>query len=100
MNFCTPESAHPDMPHACAFSDKPRPSTVVATTPQKIREQIQRDGISLAQHCRNVGASYHHAVLVMNGFTKGRYGKAHDAAVKLGLKNAAQLPTTTNRDQP
>lgn len=59
------------------------------TTPEKLREKLDREGISLAEHCRLHEINYRHAVLVMNGFTKGRYGKAHTAAVKLGLKEAA-----------
>lgn len=80
MNYCLPESAHPDMR---LYADN------INTTPEQIRAKLDRDGISLAQHCRNNGISYRHAVLVLNGFTKGRYGKAHVAAVKLGLKVAA-----------
>lgn len=58
-------------------------------TPEGLKARLDREGKTLAQFARERGVDYQTAVHLVNGFTKGRYGKAHAAAVKLGLKDAA-----------
>lgn len=58
-------------------------------TPATLKARLEREGKTLAQFARERGVDYQIAVQLVNGFTKGRYGKAHRAAVKLGLKEAA-----------
>lgn len=58
-------------------------------TPQALKAALEKEGKTLAQFARERGVEYATAVQLINGFSKGRYGKAHEAAVKLGLKEAA-----------
>ncbi len=58
-------------------------------TPEELRRALDYTGKPLAQLCREVGVEYHVAIALMNGYSKGRHGKSHDAAVKLGLKEPA-----------
>lgn len=54
-----------------------------------LRQRLEARGKTLKDHCKEKGVDYRAAVLLLNGFSKGRYGKSHVAAVKLGLKEAA-----------
>lgn len=54
-----------------------------------LKAALAREGKTLAAYAREKDVDYGTAVQLINGFTKGRYGKAHVAAVKLGLKVAA-----------
>jgi gp16 family phage-associated protein len=58
-------------------------------TPESLKKSLDAQGITLAEFARQRGVDYQIAVQLVNGFTKGRYGKAHKAAIKLGLKEAA-----------
>lgn len=58
-------------------------------TPELLKKSLQRQGKSLADFARERGVEYHLAVQLVNGFSKGARGKSHEAAVKLGLKEAA-----------
>lgn len=58
-------------------------------TPAKVKENLRKRGKSLRQFCDEKGLPYKTAVAVLNGSNKGHFGKAHDVAVALGIKEAA-----------
>lgn len=58
-------------------------------TPQKVKENIRKQGKSLRQICTEKGLPYQTALAVLNGTNKGNFGKAHEVAVAFGLKEAA-----------
>ncbi|BEV09340.1 DNA-binding protein [Methylophilus sp. DW102] len=58
-------------------------------TPAKVKENLRKKGISLRQFCTEKNLPYKTAVAVLNGSNKGHFGKAHEVAVALGLKEAA-----------
>lgn len=58
-------------------------------TPEKVKENLRKQGKSLRQFCIEKGVPYQTACAVLNGANKGNFGKAHEAAVALGLKEAA-----------
>jgi gp16 family phage-associated protein len=60
-----------------------------SATPEQLRTRLSNQGKTLAELCREKNVDYKTAVQLVNGFSKGRYGKAHAVAVKLGLKEAA-----------
>lgn len=58
-------------------------------TPDELRATLSANGMTLAQYARNAGVDPKIAVQLVNGYAKGRFGKSHQAAVALGLKEAA-----------
>lgn len=52
----------------------------------KKRDELIARGVNLKSFCREKNISYQAARELMCGKSKGRRGKAHDAAVALGLK--------------
>ena len=58
-------------------------------TPEQIKNRIRQRGITFTQWAEENGYSRNEVYRVLNGQTKARYGKAHEIAVKLGLKPAA-----------
>lgn len=88
MNFCSPEAAHPDMPHASAFADAPLGAPPLRTS-EELKAHLRDTNITLVQYAREHGVEYHDAVRLVNGMLKGKYGKSADAAKRLGLKVAA-----------
>lgn len=60
-----------------------------AMTPSDLRKTLDKRGLTLASYAEERGVAYHLAVQLLNGQTKGKRGKSHDAAVALGLKEAA-----------
>lgn len=61
-------------------------------TADQVKAKFQREGKTFAAWARDNGYSRHSVYLVLNGQYKGKYGKAHDIATKLGMKPA----TTTH----
>ncbi len=59
-------------------------------TPDQIKTQFRQRGLTFSQWARDNGYTPHAVYRVLNGFDKAHYGKAHDIAVKLGMK---KLPT-------
>lgn len=55
-------------------------------TPEEVREDFKRRGDTLAAFARRNGWKPHQVYTVMGGVFKGHYGRAHEIAVKLGLK--------------
>lgn len=56
-------------------------------TPEQIKKQFRARGHSFSQWARENGYRPNQVLRVLNGFDKGHRGKAHDIAVKLGLKS-------------
>jgi gp16 family phage-associated protein len=57
-------------------------------TPEQIKERLRQEGRTMKDWSRERGVSDYAAVRrLMNGFNKGAYGKAHEIAVSLGIKN-------------
>ena len=55
-------------------------------TPQEVKQQFEREGRTYAAWARENGYSRVAVAQVLNGFTKFKRGKAHEIAVKLGIK--------------
>lgn len=53
---------------------------------QKKREELVAHGVNLREFCRTKKIDYQAARELLCGKSKGRRGKAHAAAVALGLK--------------
>ncbi|MDU4299580.1 MULTISPECIES: DNA-binding protein [Eikenella] len=58
-------------------------------TPEQVKAEFHRKGWTFSGWARQNGYREQEVYRVLNGFTKGKYGKAHEIAVKLGLKAAA-----------
>lgn len=55
-------------------------------TPEQIKEQFQRDGLTFTAWAKSNGYRINEVYRVLNGQTKAKYGKCHEIAVALGLK--------------
>ena len=55
-------------------------------TPTQLKAKFEREGKTFAQWARDHGYTTNEVYRVINGFAKGKRGKAHDIAVLLGLK--------------
>ncbi|KMK50592.1 hypothetical protein RO21_10750 [[Actinobacillus] muris] len=60
-----------------------------AKTPKQVKEGFAKQGKTLTQWAEENGYNRDYVYLVLNGNVKAKYGKAHEIAVKLGLKAAA-----------
>ena len=56
-------------------------------TPDEVRRDFCRQGISIASWARNNGLSPRHVYDVLGGRNKGLFGESHRAAVLLGIKD-------------
>lgn len=56
-------------------------------TPAQIKAKFRREGKTITQFAAEHGYTRNAVYRVLNGFDKGHYGKAHEIAVKLGLKS-------------
>lgn len=54
--------------------------------PEQIKAQFRREGKTFAAFARDNGYRLGDVYRVLNGQYKGHYGKAHEIAVKLGMK--------------
>jgi gp16 family phage-associated protein len=61
----------------------------MSKTPDELKRHLKEKGITMLDYSKQRGVDYMLTSKLMNGSVKGRYGKAHAAAVKLGLKVAA-----------
>lgn len=68
------------------------PPAPVLRTPAQAREDLEAQGISIAQFARDHRLPYGTVYQVLTGDKKGRRGDAHRAAVLLRLK-AGVIPT-------
>ncbi|MCR4510853.1 DNA-binding protein [Pseudomonas sp. 32.2.56] len=55
-------------------------------TPEQVREQMDRNGVSIAQFCREHNLNKNLVSDLLNGRKKGKRGESHRAAVLLGIK--------------
>lgn len=76
-----------DLFHQVSYLANSMPLKVM--TPTDLRRHLDSQGVSLTSYAKERGVQYHLAVQLINGQTKGKRGKSHDAAIKLGLKEAA-----------
>lgn len=58
-------------------------------TPEQVKAKFRAQGKTFSEWARTNGFRPNQVTRVLNGFDKGHYGKAHDIAVKLGLKSGA-----------
>lgn len=55
-------------------------------TPDQVKDQFQSRGLTFSQWASDNGYRVNEVYRVINGQSKAKYGKAHEIAVKLGLK--------------
>lgn len=48
---------------------------------------LDEKGVTLVDYAKSKNVPYEMAVLLINGHLKGKRGKAHNAAIRLGLKH-------------
>lgn len=58
-------------------------------TAEQVKQEFRERGDTLAAFARRNGWKPHDVYCVIAGVFKGRYGKAHQIAVALGMKEAA-----------
>ncbi len=58
-------------------------------TPQEAKAHILKQGKTFKEIAKDIGCDYPTVVAVLNGRNHGNFGKAHKAAVALGIKEAA-----------
>lgn len=58
-------------------------------TPQEVKDEILSKGQTIKEVAENIGCDYPTVFALLNGLSKGNRGKAHKAAVALGIKRAA-----------
>ncbi len=56
-------------------------------TADQIRQEFKQRGVPISQWARDNGYPLNKVYRVLCGIEKGHYGKAHEIAVKLGLKD-------------
>jgi gp16 family phage-associated protein len=59
-------------------------------TPDKIKDKFHREGVTFTEWAKQHGYSRGEVYRVLNGQAKAKYGRAHEIAVKLGLKPGAE----------
>ena len=68
------------------------PEPAINLTPDQIKQRFRQRGETFSQWARDNGYPVNKVLRVLNGFEKGHYGKAHEIAVKLGLKPSSDAP--------
>lgn len=58
-------------------------------TPDEVRAEFLAEGLTISDWARRNGYKPRDVSLVLNGQIKGRYGRGHEIAVKLGLKKGS-----------
>lgn len=58
-------------------------------TPEQVKAKFRAQGKTLTDWAKEHGYARNAVYRVLNGFDRGNYGKAHEIAVKLGLKKQA-----------
>jgi gp16 family phage-associated protein len=58
-------------------------------TSTEIKSAFRARGETFSAWARKNGYTPHQVIRVLNGFDKAHYGKAHEIAVKLGMKPQA-----------
>lgn len=55
-------------------------------TPDQVKKRFQENGVTFTEWATSNGYTRNEVYRVLNGQAKAHYGKAHEIAVKLGLK--------------
>lgn len=58
-------------------------------SPEKLKKQFRQSGKTFTEWAKEHGYARNDVYRVLNGQLKGNYGKGHEIAVKLGLKEEA-----------
>lgn len=66
----------------------------IALTSDQVKQRFRQRGVTLTQWAAEQGYDRKAVYRVLNGADKGRYGQAHEIAVKLGLKVPDAEPST------
>ena len=74
---------------------KPRP--IPLRTAEQAREWLRTNGVSASQFARDKGLSLDAVKEVLNGRSKANFGKAHAAAVALGMKPTPEITTLSHK---
>lgn len=59
-------------------------------TPDQVKARLRREGKTITQWAAENGYARDRVYRVLGGVDKGHYGRAHEIAVKLGLKPAPE----------
>jgi gp16 family phage-associated protein len=59
-------------------------------TKDQVKQKFRREGRTFTGWANENGYKPHQVIRVLNGFDKGNFGRAHEIAVKLGLKPATE----------
>lgn len=59
-------------------------------TPDKVKQQFHQRGMTFTEWAASNGYTRGEVYRVLNGQAKAKYGKAHEIAVKLGLKQSPE----------
>jgi gp16 family phage-associated protein len=60
-------------------------------TPEQIKSRLRQQGKTITQWAAENGYPRDRVYRVLNGVDKAHYGRAHEIAVKLGMKQPEQL---------
>lgn len=60
-------------------------------SPEQVKKQFHASGKTITEWAAENGYTRNEVYRVLNGQAKAHYGKAHEIAVRLGLKPAAGL---------
>lgn len=59
-------------------------------TPEQVKQRFRQRGLTITVWAKENGYTRNEVYRVLNGQAKAYYGKAHDIAVKLGIKSNSQ----------
>lgn len=74
-----------------------KPRTAPLRTADEARQWLRNNGVSASQFARDHGLSLDAVKEVLNGRSKANFGKAHDAAVALGMKRNPEITTLSHK---
>lgn len=77
-------------------SSRRKPRTTPLRTAEQAREWLRTNGLSASQFARDKGLSLDAVKEVLNGRSKANFGKAHAAAVALGMKPNPEITTLSH----
>ena len=78
-------------------SSRRKPRTTPLRTAEQAREWLRSNGLSASQFARDKGLSLDAVKEVLNGRSKANFGKAHAAAVALGMKPNPEITTLSHK---
>ena len=78
-------------------SSRRKSRTTPLRTAEQAREWLRTNGLSASQFARDKGLSLDAVKEVLNGRSKANFGKAHAAAVALGMKPNPEITTLSHK---